>query len=959
MTLADITMAPDQVPTIALPTLSRPIEQWFPSAEVRAACMGCLADAIIRAHALGAARWVLTLTSGSALNLSVGQLLVLRLQDNGDAKIALVESALDVSADEVFADVATVSEPFALAPEVVARSLPAEALVALLPRLRTALDLAVDRAAKTVTHRTGYYPYLSPGAVALVEVETGRALPRPDYTLPDDASPPAPSPTRDESGDHRWSDAELLEAWRTFDAGTAPWIADGARLVTEMAAADTATFTERATQQRLWSGRVVASAGMGEAINVSAAFDDPEILRRLDGLRHREWPIDVDECARAIQAEFDAVMVRLITGLGVRARPTAKLLRSFAILVPTHLTGLLQSDARAKAVRRLLGRAPSGGAIAEQVQIRARLRSVLGDEATLAEHVRRSRFAWRIQAQPPPVLGSSAPPGTTPPPPPPPPPPDAPSDPRLELWPIGRQYRGVGAIGGYAGTWRDILRAALPGQSVEVLVDEVRAAGVSASAKTIGYAISRLYGMELLLREGGLYRPSPAGLLILDGDDAPLVEQLLVSTYGFALLLRCLVGSPEGMSKQALFGRIRQRYPAWTAEPAPNSLVAFFVDLGLVEVLPTGHLRLTEYGVQWHARLPEALPDPAVAATGTATGPSPSSTLVAETFATPSFGELTAAFRAAAETRAFVLDDGTLRALHVAWTCLPSKHFILLSGLSGTGKTAVLRYYARTWCRVRGLDADRHLAVVAVSPDWHDPSGLLGYFNPLHEDPTYQIEPALQLLLAADADRMNPYFLVLDEMNLARVERYLAPLLSAMETGDPIALHASSEAVNGVPPSVAWPRNLFLAGTVNMDESTHPFSDKVLDRAFTLEFWDVDLPRFFERRSQRHATTEACLMALHDALRPARRHFGYRTAGEVLDFTLGSLAAGETESAAIDMAVFSKVLPRLRGDQDPDLQRALKLASEIAAQHGLSRSSEKLRVMQQRLQATGVTRFWS
>lgn len=937
--------------------LSRPFEDWFQSAEVRSVCMGCLADAITRAHALGAARWVLTVSSGSVLSLSVGQLLVLRFQDNGVAKIALVETALDAPAAEVFSDIAdrTTVEPFAIAPEVVVRSMPSGALAHLLPRLRPALEAAVDRAAKTVSSRTGYYPYFSPEAVALVEAETGRTLPRPDYQLAGEVS----GATRDESGDRQWTDAELLEAWRTFDPGSASWIADGARLVEELAAADEETFRARATQQRLWSGKGFAGAGMGEAINVAAAFDDPEVLARLDGLRHQDWPTDTEECALAIQSEFDAVMARLIGGLGVRARPTAKLLRVFAILVPAHLTGLLQVDARARAVRRILGRAPTGSAIAEQVRMRARLRTVLGEETSLAEHARRSRFAWRIQSQSPPVLDAiGLPPAPTP------PAPTSPAEPvdspRLALWPIGRQYRGVGAIGGYAGTWRDILRAALPGQTVEVLVDEVRAAGLSASAKTIGYAISRLYGMELLVREGGVYRPSPEGLQILDGDDGPMVERLLVSTYGFAQLLHCLVGFPMGLPKRELFARIRQRYPGWTSDFAPIVLVAFFVDLGLVEALADDHLRLTEYGAQWHARLPDVLPDPVVAPAPGSVGPSstaePPSTVAVHA---PSFASLATAFRDNAETRAFVIDDATLRALHVAWTCHPSKHFILLSGLSGTGKTAVLRHYARTWCRARGLDSDRHLAVVAVSPDWHDPSGLLGYFNPLHEDPTYQIEPALQLLLAADADRANPYFLVLDEMNLARVERYLAPLLSAMETGAPIALHASTEAVNGVPPSIAWPRNLFLAGTVNMDESTHPFSDKVLDRAFTLEFWDVDLKGFFERRTPRHAATEACLIALHDALRPARRHFGYRTAGEVVDFTLGSLQAGESESAAIDMAVFSKVLPRLRGDQDPDLQRAFKVASEITAQLGLARSSEKLRVMQQRLQATGVTRFWS
>lgn len=957
-------MTPDPDATIAPPPpLSRPLSEWFPSEEVRSACMDCLADSIVQAHALGAARWVLTLTSDAVLSLSVGQLLVLRFNGNGDAKIALAETALDAPAEEVFASIAetTKVEPFATVPEVVVRSIPAAAFAHLLPRMRPALVAAIERAAMTVSFRTGYYLHFSSEAVALVEAETKRSLPRPDYRAASEAGASPSTSLRAESSDRRWSDAELIEAWRTFDAETVPWIADGARLVKEIAEVSTTTFITIPVQQRVWSGRGVASAGMGESINVAAAFDDPEVLERFDQLRGRVWPTDVEECARAIQAEFDAVMARLITGLGVRARPTAKLLRAFAILVPAHLTCLLQADARAKAVRRILGRPPEGSAIAEQVRMRARLRSVLGDETTLAEHVRRSRFTWRIQAHAPPKMGTVAPPPEAPPAPPPPPPPpeDPPDGPRLVLWPIGRQYRGVGAIGGYAGTWRDILRAALPGQSIEVLIDEVRAAGVTASAKTIGYSISRLYGMELLLREKDLHRPSPEGLQILDGDDAPLVERLLVSTYGFAQLLRCLVESTGSLSKHDLFTRIRQRYPAWTSDFAPTVLVAFFVDLGLVEALPNDDLRLTEYGVRWHARLPDVLSDPAVTVGSEPPGLTASAAPTSLTVTTLSFGELAKAFRDDSETRGFVIDDGTLRALHVAWTCHSSKHFILLSGLSGTGKTAVLRHYARTWCRVRGLESDRHLAVVAVSPDWHDPSGLLGYFNPLHEDPTYQIEPALQLLLAADADRANPYFLVLDEMNLARVERYLAPLLSAMETGAPIALHASAEAVNGVPPSVQWPRNLFLAGTVNMDESTHPFSDKVLDRAFTLEFWDVDLKGFFDRRSQRHAATEACLIALHDALQPARRHFGYRTAGEVVDFALGSLQAGESESAAIDMAVFSKVLPRLRGDQDPDLQRALKAASEITAKNGLTRSSEKLRVMQQRLQATGVTRFWS
>jgi hypothetical protein len=195
-------------------------------------------------------------------------------------------------------------------------------------------------------------------------------------------------------------------------------------------------------------------------------------------------------------------------------------------------------------------------------------------------------------------------------------------------------------------------------------------------------------------------------------------------------------------------------------------------------------------------------------------------------------------------------------------------------------------------------------------------------------------------------------------MNLARVERYLAPLLSAMESGEPITVH-SSAAEKNVPQQIPWPRNLYLAGTVNMDESTHPFSDKVLDRAFTLEFWDVDLARFFSRYPRRHPAAEAVLHALHDALEPARRHFGYRTAGEVIDFVLAMEAAGESVESALDHAVFSKILPKLRGEDEPALRDALKTAKGITTEARLPRSSGRLALMLQRLEGSGVTRFWS
>ena len=144
-----------------------------------------------------------------------------------------------------------------------------------------------------------------------------------------------------------------------------------------------------------------------------------------------------------------------------------------------------------------------------------------------------------------------------------------------------------------------------------------------------------------------------------------------------------------------------------------------------------------------------------------------------------------------------------------------------------------------------------------------------------------------------------------------------------------------------------------------MDESTHPFSDKVLDRAFTLEFWDVDLTSFFTNRERegkrRQHVAEQILEQLHALLAPIRRHFGYRTAGEVLDFIE---AMQSSEDHAIDLAVFAKVLPRIRGEQTTALDSALQGIQSLCQEHGLTRSRAKVQSMLDRLQHTGITKFW-
>jgi hypothetical protein len=323
----------------------------------------------------------------------------------------------------------------------------------------------------------------------------------------------------------------------------------------------------------------------------------------------------------------------------------------------------------------------------------------------------------------------------------------------------------------------------------------------------------------------------------------------------------------------------------------------------------------------------------------------------------------------------------------------------------------------------------KHHEVIAVRPDWTDNRGLLGYFNPITEQ--YMLTPFLRLLLAAreEADAAarsarapHPFFVVLDEMNLARVEHYFSDFLSALESGEPLPLHevqAVEEGADGqepVPRSIVVPDNLFFVGTVNVDETTYMFSPKVLDRAFTIEFNDVDLaglddestadtPLMLEhwdgrlrypgkpdaaewaalREDELLAPLRQDLITLHALLTADNRHFGYRVANELARFI--QLAAESSADraaaarAATDLGIVQKVLPKLHGTRqevgellDALLAFALDCATEELATWSWSppktwtrgkelgeprfpRAAAKLWRMRRRLQQRGFTSY--
>ncbi|GIV96286.1 MAG: ATPase [Herpetosiphonaceae bacterium] len=236
--------------------------------------------------------------------------------------------------------------------------------------------------------------------------------------------------------------------------------------------------------------------------------------------------------------------------------------------------------------------------------------------------------------------------------------------------------------------------------------------------------------------------------------------------------------------------------------------------------------------------------------------------------------------------RGFAYPDQIVRAYHLA---LQTKPLVILPGISGTGKTRLTRLYADAIHGVPlGHDNPFYL-LVAVQPDWHNARDLLGYYNALTG--RFHPTPLMRFLMRATADPAHPYYVCLDELNLARPEYYLAPLLSALETTEhEIDLGAPTEQVETVTGEVLrnpfrLPLNVLFTGTVNVDESTHALSDKLLDRANVIELTDVDLEAF--RRSYRRPINERAwrlLQEIQPLLREAGHPFGYRAASEILRY---------------------------------------------------------------------------
>ena len=333
---------------------------------------------------------------------------------------------------------------------------------------------------------------------------------------------------------------------------------------------------------------------------------------------------------------------------------------------------------------------------------------------------------------------------------------------------------------------------------------------------------------------------------------------------------------------------------------------------------------------------------------------------------------------------------------------LLTKRFCILTGLAGSGKTKLAEAFAMWLC-----ESEDQYRVVAVGADWTSNENLLGYADALNAG-AYQLPSngVLDLIIKASNDTEKPYFLILDEMNLSHVERYFADFLSAMESSNSkLRLHGVTAGLNAdgvggtpVPHELALPSNLFIIGTVNVDETTYMFSPKVLDRANVIEFRAspgqmeafLDDPTGINLKALEHqgaafaqafvqrsnsdadiatlvdgdgapfgAQLKADLLVLFTALADMGAEFGFRSAKEIARFMVIHKELSGTNwqyKDALDAQVLQKLMPKLHGSARK-LDGVLKELDAFATAKDLPLTLEKVKRMQERLKRDGFTSF--
>ena len=741
--------------------------------------------------------------------------------------------------------------------------------------------------------------------------------------------------------------ADVVENAPT-DSRYVQWCNALPEFLAEVRAASLQTRASEEFQRRIWRDNPVASTGRGY-ISVDKAIADPEFRKWLAARSMYRLPEAPERRKVALDKLYSELKEKVCQY--TNSTPRLMIYRVLAGIFPSDFT-MLASIERTRRLHAVMFGNRGGAGPSCHANILQKLDEVRGSipaEDDIDSIVDRMLLPWMLYERYVAPRNDEGKESTG----------ESRDEERLVPFPAARRRKGLTTLTGGYQMLLNILDFCRDGTTREDLTSFVNTENPGLTERSIRTQINGIASeLNCLKLDGNRIVLTEQGRALVESEDPGEMMDWLVTRILGVDHAMVILRDEKRCSTQELARRIQEVNPGWTTPRTPSVIISRLRQLGMLEIDDNHVLSLTDAGnkcaqrIHWQPEALEPLPAKTDDVVMSPVVPVPVSTQL------PEFPDIKLEISKGGHFPVTVI-----RKLHYGLWANERRHFAVLTGLSGSGKTLLARSYGKAIGGESG-GSSRHLSTIPVQPGWYDPSALLGYVNPLQGN-SYIRTPFLEFLISASEALDRPFTVVLDEMNLSRPEQYLAPILSAMETGEVLTLHREGEVFDGVPAQIRYPSNLAIIGTVNMDETTHGISDKVLDRAFTIEFWDVDLdayPRWGKRDLSGEQEDEVRLLLadLIVSLRPARLHFGWRVVDDVLDYTDFVMAdeGAPSLAAVLDDVVYAKVLPKLRGDDSPRFREALEQSAEVLDRHHLKNSVRKVKELSSDLKSTGSARFW-
>ena len=292
---------------------------------------------------------------------------------------------------------------------------------------------------------------------------------------------------------------------------------------------------------------------------------------------------------------------------------------------------------------------------------------------------------------------------------------------------------------------------------------------------------------------------------------------------------------------------------------------------------------------------------------------------------------------------------------------LEIKPFLILTGISGSGKTKIAELYGN----FLNENTRGEKFILAIGSNWNDNKKLLGFKNPLQSNPdlAYQKTDLVDFIKEANDNLDKTYIVILDEMNLSYTEKYFADFLSALESLSNEIMLPNGEVIQ-------WSDNLKVIGTINEDETTHTISPKVLDRANVIEMNGMKPSLYIQSQIDKDEklyinfatkfSIDEYKIILDEIYEALNGNFAFRIVNEMTAYILTNKEYNNalTLDELLDEQIYQKILPKVHGSK-MDLPKKLTDLKRVVddTSHDYINTNEKIRKMLDHVSTHGYASF--